>query len=294
MTLKRQIFVYCLHTIKSCTRGLSSKSKGMDVESVHKTAQEGFKQGDHYDRNRPSYSDELAAHVIKSLHGGDHKDTQYDILELGAGTGKFTRKILEALKGLPMRYIASEPSEGFLSVLRQQSPTVETLVGSAMKIPLPEQSVMNVICAQSFHWFATKESLAEIQRVLVPGGRLVLVWNDKDWNIEWLRKLEDVLTLYYDDTPRKITGKWKNVFDGCPSFRCVEHRHLAGITGMKGDKNFVLNHFTSISVIARLDPQQRQEALEKFKAVLDEAFTDDEEIDIPFKSDFYCTEKIVS
>lgn len=54
----------------------------------------------------------------------------------------------------------------------------------------------------------------------------------------------------------------------------------------------MLNHFTSISVIASLEEQEQQGAIKKFRAVLDEKFTDEEEIVIHFKSDFYCTEKI--
>ena len=61
----------------------------------------------------------------------------------------------------------------------------------------------------------------------------MLVWNDKDWSVKWLQKMEGVLTLYYDDTPRKINETWKNVFDDYSSFRCVERRYLAGIEGMK-------------------------------------------------------------
>lgn len=267
----------------------------MNTESVHEVAQEGFKQGAHYDQNRPSYTDELVSHVIKSLHNGEHKDVRYNVLELGAGTGKFTRKILEQLKDKPkVKYLATEPSEEFLSVLKQQSPDVETLVCSAINIPLPDQSVQNVICAQCFHWFATEESLREINRVLVPRGRLILVWNDKDPKVEWQQKMENVLTLYYDDTPRKKSEKWRGVVDGCQLFKFVEFKRMAGITGMKGDKNYVLDHFLSISVISRMDAKQKEEAVNKFREILDETFTDDEEINIVFYSDFYCTEKIIS
>ncbi|XP_060555435.1 uncharacterized protein LOC132716226 [Ruditapes philippinarum] len=301
MTLRRQTLVHFLHKFKCvATRSLSSKSTSMSGGNVHKTAQEGFKQGDHYDKSRPSYSDELVTHVVSSLHKGDYKDTQYDIVELGAGTGLFTRKIMEKFKDMPkIRYLATEPSDEFLSVLKQRSPSVDTLICSATKLPFPENSVQNIICAQCFHWFANKESLTEIHRVLVPGGRLCKYrlflpkHFFKKMNDAGEKLVEGVLTLYYDDTPRKINETWKNVFDNCSLFRCVERRYLAGIDGMKGDKDFVLNHFTSISVIARLDPRRKEEAVQKFRAVLDETFTDDVEINIPFKSDFYCTEKVI-
>ncbi|XP_060599868.1 uncharacterized protein LOC132753420 [Ruditapes philippinarum] len=236
--------------------------------------------GDHYDKSR---------HVVKNLHMGDHK-------ELGAGTGLFTRKILDQLKkDMPnIQYLATEPLKEFLSVLKQRSPSVDSLICSATKLPFLENSVQNIICAQSFHWFANKESLTEIHKVLVPGGRLCLVWNDKDSTEKWVKKMEgDIVTQYYnDDTPRKKNETWINVFDDCSLFRFVERRILPGFKGMKGDKDFVLNHFMSISVIARLDPPRKEEAMRKLRAVLDETFTDDEDITIPFISDFYCTEKV--
>ena len=49
---------------------------------------------------------------------------------------------------------------------------MKTLAGTADAIPLPDESVDAVVCAQSFHWFATPQALAEIQRILKPGGKL--------------------------------------------------------------------------------------------------------------------------
>ena len=46
---------------------------------------------------------------------------------------------------------------------------VVVLPGSATKIPLPDHSQHIVTVAQAFHWFANKEALQEIHRVLVPG-----------------------------------------------------------------------------------------------------------------------------
>jgi len=46
--------------------------------------------------------------------------------------------------------------------------------------PCPTPQLDAVVCAQAFHWFATREALAEIRRVLQPGGMLGLIWNVRD------------------------------------------------------------------------------------------------------------------
>ena len=128
-------------------------------------------QGINYERSRPSYADELVNHVVQSLYSGTGQQSKYDILELGAGTGKFTRTILPRLK-TPVRYLATEPSPSFLDTFKTLSPDIEARQCDATNIPVSDGSVQNIVCAQSFHWFANQVSLDEMCRTLVPGGRI--------------------------------------------------------------------------------------------------------------------------
>lgn len=102
-------------------------------------------------------------------------------IDLGAGTGKFTQLLL----GRADRVIAVEPSEAMLDVLRANLPAVEAHTGGAEDIPLQDATADVVSVAQAFHWFDREPACAEIQRVLVPGGVLGLLWNHSDPDCSW-------------------------------------------------------------------------------------------------------------
>jgi SAM-dependent methyltransferase len=57
---------------------------------------------------------------------------------------------------------------------------IEALPGTAEAIPLADASVDAVTVAQAFQWFRAEQALAEIGRVLRPGGVLALVANLRD------------------------------------------------------------------------------------------------------------------
>lgn len=129
--------------------------------------------GEDYDRYRPGFPLE-AAEVIAPARVPV-------ALDLGAGTGKFA----ERLQDRADRVLAVDPSERMLAVLRAKLPSVETHVGTAEHIPVPDGSVSLVTVAQAFHWFDRERACREILRVLVPGGTLGLLWNGPDPTCTW-------------------------------------------------------------------------------------------------------------
>ncbi len=98
------------------------------------------------------------------------------VLDLGAGTGKLTRVLVDRYA----RVIAVEPLDNMRAILERVVPEAEALAGSAEAIPLPDASVDAVFVAQAFHWFATDDAVAEIARVLRPGGVFADVWNETE------------------------------------------------------------------------------------------------------------------
>ena len=67
-----------------------------------------------------------------------------------------------------------------LDRLEANLPDVRTAVRRAEEIPLGDRSVDVVVAAQAFHWFDLDVALPEIARVLKPGGRIAVVWNQRD------------------------------------------------------------------------------------------------------------------
>ena len=242
----------------------------------------------YYEKHRPTYTDEVVDHIIQSLHTADEKGTQYDILEIGAGTGKFTRKMFDQLK-TPLRYLAIEPLDEFFRLFQQLCPYAEVKQCDAAHLPLPDGCIQNVICAQCFHWFDNKESLDEMTRVLVPGGRILCVWIHRDMDVDWVKEAEDVLKEYFDasGTPLARARNWKVVLEAYNGLDFLEHSFLPGVKNLKGPKDFVLDHYDSISVIAILHAGARAKARDKFRAVLNKYFNDSEEITIPLKCECY-------
>ncbi|MFD6196123.1 class I SAM-dependent methyltransferase [Mycobacteriaceae bacterium NPDC060252] len=134
-----------------------------------------------YERGRPSYPPEA---IDWLLPAGAH-----DVLDLGAGTGKLTTRLVE--RGLNV--VAVDPLAEMLEVLSNSLPETPALLGSAEEIPLPDNSVDAVLVAQAWHWVDPERAIPEVARVLRPGGRLGLVWNTRDERLGWVADLGKII-----------------------------------------------------------------------------------------------------
>jgi SAM-dependent methyltransferase len=134
-----------------------------------------------YERGRPSYPPEA---IDWLLPRGAHT-----VLDLGAGTGKLTTRLVE--RGLDV--IAVDPIPEMLEVLTGSLPDTPALLGTAEDIPLADDSVDAVLVAQAWHWFDPERAVKEVTRVLRPGGRLGLVWNTRDERLGWVKDLGHII-----------------------------------------------------------------------------------------------------
>lgn len=130
---------------------------------------------DRYAANRPSYP----AEAIDAIVHGLPKPPQ--IADVGCGTG--ISSVLLAAAGAHV--IGIEPNDEMRSRAMADLPpqhcaSVEYRKATASATGLEDGSVHAVVCAQSFHWFASPETLAEFHRILAPRGRLALMWNVRE------------------------------------------------------------------------------------------------------------------
>lgn len=117
------------------------------------------------------------------------------MLDLGAGTGKLTTRLVE--RGLAV--VAVDPIPEMLELLSNSLPGTPALLGTAEDIPLPDDSVDAVLVAQAWHWFDPERAIKEVARVLRPGGRLGLVWNVRDERLGWVKDLGRIVG--HEDDP---------------------------------------------------------------------------------------------
>ncbi|KAL7927916.1 S-adenosyl-L-methionine-dependent methyltransferase [Trichoderma austrokoningii] len=178
----------------------------------------GFQDAKAYDTHRPSYP----AEAVQSLltHLGVAGKPRARIIDLAAGTGKFT----ELLAARPEEYeiLAVEPTASMRETLVDKGLRgVAAKEGTAEKMDVEDGWADGIVVAQAFHWFATEASLAEIHRVLKPGGTLGMIWNVEDYNkpaswpasSNWAAALNARIFALPDfGPPRFRHNKWPLVF----------------------------------------------------------------------------------
>ena len=153
---------------------------------ISDVAASGFGAGaDDYERGRPSYPDDAVAWLVSRL-GIDASST---VVDLAAGTGKLTR--LLARTGAQL--VAVEPVSAMREKLVDTCPSAAVVEGTAEAMGVPDRSADAVTVAQAFHWFDAEPALAEIARVLRPGGSLGIVFNERDVRVPWVAELSKLI-----------------------------------------------------------------------------------------------------
>ncbi len=135
-----------------------------------------------YESGRPDYPREAVDWMLAPVR----RDARaLRVADVGAGTGKLTRTIVET----GAEVVAVDPDAGMLAALREHVHGVPTFVGTAERLPLPDASVDAVLLGQAWHWVDPVAASAEAARVLRSGGVLGLVWNIRDESVPWIARL---------------------------------------------------------------------------------------------------------
>jgi SAM-dependent methyltransferase len=215
---------------------------------IHPTAAAGFSRAaDAYERGRPEYPAAAVDWLARELDLAPGRR----VIDLAAGTGKLTR----ALVPTGATVVAVEP----VAEMRALIEGVEALDGRADAMPFPEEWADAVTVGQAFHWFATQEAVAEIHRVLKPGGGLGLIWNGRIRDDPVQVEVDELVDPLVGDVRRLYDDAWRGVIDESPLFGPLDGATFAHEQLL--DEQGLVDRVLSTSYVASA-PQERRDEVE--------------------------------
>lgn len=233
-----------------------------------------------YEAGRPSYPAEIVAALPLQA--------ARCVVDLGAGTGKFTRLLLPCLPATA-RLVAVEPVAEMSAKLAKET-RVEVINTRADAINVETGSVDLVTCAQAFHWFDNEASVAEIARLLHPGGTLALVWNNRDDRAPWVDALSVMIEHYAGDTPRQRSGRWRWILQD-PRF--VLEKEIVQEHPHRMARQDVFARVASTSYVANLPEAEKALLRGKTDDILRQAgLGDADEVVFPYVTQLYLLKRI--
>ncbi|GAA5948181.1 hypothetical protein JCM10213_007056 [Rhodosporidiobolus nylandii] len=266
-----------------------------------------------YDRARPSYPPAAISQLLSSLPQGAV------VVELGSGTGLFTRGFLQAAaaegsEGKVKSLLAVEPSEGMRAAFemgleglrdaqgRVGGVEVVCTEGTFDKVPVESGSVDLVVIAQAFHWTGTSggPAVEEIARILKPGGTWAKIWNLEDPETAWVRGIRGVYEEFEAGTPQYRLGLWKHIWD-LPSFSRLfssPEEHTTFRRALPTNEDLVVDRVFSKSYITALSDEEKKGVEEKVREVVRQGegkkWIKEEEgtFEYPYKTDLFVTRRL--
>jgi ubiquinone/menaquinone biosynthesis C-methylase UbiE len=151
------------------------------------------------------------------------------ILDVGCGTGRLAVRILGTLPHTTVHGL--ELSDGMLRQCKDLDERNDTRLhlvqGDSERLPYASDSFDVVVCTHCFHHFPHQDRvLAEMYRVLRPGGRLLIIDGDRDRWWGWL--LYDVLVVMVEGPVRHLTSGGFRELYATAGFEHVSHRRRRG------------------------------------------------------------------
>jgi SAM-dependent methyltransferase len=190
---------------------------------------------ENYVRYRPGYPPD----VVKLLKAECGFSSASLVADIASGTGIFTRLLVEngnRVLGVEPNEKMRRAGEEYLAVF----PNFASIAGTAEATTLEDRSADLVTAAQAAHWFNLAEARKEFERILKPGGWVVLLWNERRVDsTAFLRDYEQLLLTYgldYKEVRHEHTTATIHQFFG-PSrfesrrFETTQHLDYAGLEG---------------------------------------------------------------
>ena len=194
---------------------------------------------DEYNRFRPTYPDELFA----TIQGRLELPEPPHVADLGAGTGRASLP----MAALGWRVTAIEPGKPMLEQLRGRASedglVVATVQASAEETGLDPASVDLATAGQAFHWFDKERAVAEMARIVRPGGGVALFWNVRDEEASpFVADYHGLLETRFGDAD---TGRYLQA--GRPSGQEATRRAFEGLASFHPLEKIELRHQLTMS-----------------------------------------------
>lgn len=144
-----------------------------------------------YSKYRPSYPERIIDEIEDELR----ESTYRRVADIGAGTGLFTKILLD--RGYEV--VAVEPNKEMREIAEiylEDYEKIEILDSMAEDTKIAENSIDLVTVAQAFHWFDKSMFREECKRILKQDGKIALIWNSRDYNSILVRELSAVCTKF--------------------------------------------------------------------------------------------------
>ncbi len=199
---------------------------------------------DAYVRHRPGYPPEL----MPCLREEFGLSLAHAVADVGSGTGISAELFLDNGN----RVFGIEPNAAMRSAAEQRfadRPNFVSVDARAEATTLPDASVDWVVAAQAFHWFDVPAARREFARILRPGGRVALIWNDRRNDTPFLRDYESLLRAYGTDylevchQGEAARGRVAEFFEGRVVHRRVfpnaQHFDFDGLRGRLESSSYV-------------------------------------------------------
>ena len=155
-------------------------------------------KADIYKKYRSSYPKELIDYLYSNI--GFCKDSV--IADIGSGTGIFSRLLLE--RG--SRVYSVEPNDDMRRIAENDLGKTSgfknftSIIAPAENTGLQDGSIDFVTAAQAFHWFDMEAFKSECHRILKNDGKVVLAWNIRDYESDFIKKDYAIRKRYCVDT----------------------------------------------------------------------------------------------
>ena len=185
------------------------------------------------------------------------------------------------LLGLGNHVLLTDKASSAARASRRRYPGLQVVAATPDALPLAPCSIDHVLVVQGMHLLPPAPSLGEFARVLVPGGRLSVLYTVRDDSVPWVRRLATILREY---DPEAMTGGEElysvAAIAASPHFPVVEHRSFRQWVPIT--REGMLEMVSSAPKLAGLDGTAAARLLDQVGALYDSSARRPEPLLLPY------------